>query len=84
MVTLSNVKNHMTYSSAIFVGQKGLHNLNVVEPYMANKSRKLSSYFFSLKFSDRKFYLEKLKIGDQELDNPFAIDEERWSEDLTK
>jgi len=29
-------------------------------------------------------YLEKLKISDQELDDPFAIDEEQWSKDLTK
>ena len=51
---------------------------------MAKKAENYPLISFLLNFSDRKRYLEKLKIGDQELDNPFAIDEERWSEDLTK
>ena len=49
----------------------------------SNRKRKLSSYFFSLKFAERKRYLEKLKIDGHELGDPFAMEGEQWSEDLT-
>lgn len=32
----------------------------------------------------RKRYLEKLKVGGQELDDPFAISHDQWLDDLTK
>ena len=49
-----------------------------------DSQRKLSEYFSSLDFIARKHYLNKLKISGHELDDPFGIDEDQWSEDLTK
>ena len=44
---------------------------------MASSRQKLSTYFVSLKYSERKRYLEKLEINGHELDDPFAIDEDQ-------
>ena len=44
----------------------------------------MSEYFTLLEFTARKRYLEKLKIDGRELDDPFGIDEDQWSEDLTQ
>ena len=50
-----------------------------------NSQQKLSGYFTSLDFTAKKRYLEKNKTADgRKLNNPFAIDEDQWSEDLTK
>ena len=50
----------------------------------SNSQQKMSEYFTSLEFTARKRYLEKLKIDGRELDDPFGIDEDQWSEDLTQ
>ena len=50
----------------------------------SNSQRKISKYFTSLEFTARKRYLEKLKVDGRELDDPFRIDEDQWSEDLTQ
>ena len=52
---------------------------------MANSNQqKISEYFSSLDFTARKRNLEKLKIDGRELDDPFGIDGDQWSEDLTQ
>ena len=50
----------------------------------SNSQQKISEYFTSLEFTARKRYLEKLKIDGRELDDPFGIDDDQWSEDLTQ
>lgn len=43
-----------------------------------------SQYFCTLNYTAKKHYLEKLKKGGFPLEDPFAIEDEQWSEDLTK
>ena len=49
-----------------------------------NNQQKRLKYFSLLDFTARKRYLEKLKIDSHELDDPFGIDGDQWSEDLTQ
>ena len=42
----------------------------------------MSTYFNSLDYVAQKRYLSKLKIGDNTLQDPYAIEESLWSEDM--
>ena len=43
-----------------------------------------SSYFSSLNYIAKKSYLEKLKKGGLNLEDPFSIADDQWSEDLSQ
>lgn len=43
-----------------------------------------SSYLSSLNYTAKKRYLEKLKKGGFNLEDPFSIQDEKWSEDLSQ
>lgn len=43
-----------------------------------------SSYFSSLNYTAKKRYLEKLKEGGFILEDPFSIQDDQWTEDLSQ
>ena len=49
-----------------------------------SRQQQTSSYFSSLEYAAKKRYLEKLTIDSLQLDDPLAIDESQWSEDLSQ
>ena len=44
----------------------------------------LSQYFYSLDYTVRKRYLEKLKVNGETLPDPYGITEDLWLDDVTK
>ena len=44
----------------------------------------LSQYFYSLDYTARKRYLEKLKVDGETLPDPYGITEDLWLDDVTK
>ena len=44
----------------------------------------LSQYFYSLDYTARKRYLEKLKVDGETLPDPYGITEDLWLDEVTK
>lgn len=51
--------------------------------FVSNGPAPTSSYFVWLNYTAQKRYLEKLKIEDINLQDPFAITEDQWTENLS-
>lgn len=43
-----------------------------------------SQHFLSLDYSARKRYLEKLRVDEETIPDPFCINEESWSDEVCK